>query len=169
MSRSRVQFLTLAEIAFTMLFALMILSLAQVAEGRRIASERDRVATALLRARTDLLEANRQIKALEQKIKVLEQQHTGKLSNIPPACTGVPLERLTILGPDTFLLQHEHLNAQAIGARHIGDIRWADQNQCRHRVVVDWRVSLPASDFAAALNRLESYFRTVRGKSVEVS
>jgi hypothetical protein len=153
--------LTLAEIAFTILFALIILSLPQITEGHRTADERDKLATELRHAREELAKAN-------QRIKILEEQPGGKLSNIPPPCTGDPVERLTVVAADEFLVKDEHLNAQTIGSRHSADLQWANQHKCRHRAVVSWRNSLPATEFATALTRLERYFRIVRATGVEI-
>jgi hypothetical protein len=163
MSRSRVQVLTLAEIAFTMLFAVIILSLPQIIEGRRIVDEREKLKQDLERTQAELAEANRRIDTLEQELK-----KTGKLSNIPPRCVPEPLDRVTVISPNELLVGDERFDAQMIASKHADDLRQAQLKECRHFLVVSWRDTLPASDLDAALRQLERHFYIQRAGSVAI-
>jgi hypothetical protein len=163
MSSSRVQVLTLAEIAFTMLFAVIILSLPQIIEGRRIADMHETLTRDLERTQSELAEANRRIETLEQEL-----EKTGKLSNIPPRCVPEPLERLTVITRNELLVGSDRFNARMIAWKHAENLRQADLNRCKHFVLVSWRAALPASDLDAALRQLERYFYIQRAGSVAI-
>ncbi len=92
----------------------------------------------------------------------------GKLSNIPPSCTGGPLGRVTIVGSDDFLVSGERVGIRTIEARHAADFAWAESNKCRHRAIVKWSESLSANELDAGMKRLERRFYIQRAGSVEI-
>ena len=156
MNKSKVFLISLGEVAFLLLFCVMILLLPRV---QRVQADLNRVRTEIQRLGQLQVERDK----LKTEIDLLKRRldEEGKLSDIDPVC-GDHLFRVMVKSSNTFEIDGRHLTIKKIGRRYDERIKEAKNGRCRHKILAKAAEGLELKPYLVAINKLERYFYVVR-------